>query len=610
MTALNLNTFGGEVPRVSDRLLPGNKASTATNCKLLNGELSGINEPEVVKDFPNFSGTLKSAFRIPGNEVANVWLGFASTDVDLVRGPLVNDAYSRYYWTEPNKNISYNTLGRMEGELAAYELGIQGPGLAPSVVVTGGSGDTETRAYVYTFVTDFGEESQPSPPATVTGYVNATSWDLSNILTTIPNHTSRAPASTVRIYRTITGQSSASYYKVADVALGTSTYSDSEASLDVVRNPLLKSTLWAPPVSKIQGLVSLPGGYLAAFKGRDIYFSEAYRPHAWPVEYTVTVQHAVVGLAVFNNALVILTESEPYIAFGSSPASMSLIKSDVIEPCLSKASISTFEMGVMYCSPNGIILVNATTASGFVNITKKLVERNDWQQNFNPSLVKAAHRGFEYIAFEDTSNGFKFSPDESLGTLVNLDRFLGVENVQTDPLNGDLYLIRRNRVYKWDPANTDQKTYTWTSKIFVVPRPLNMGAFRFKMVTDPISQGSVSLAVDTAFNNARIAFPLSPINSAPVNGVKVKTISGYYGDQNKTPVGGSPLFQLTELGAPGVIFSVYADGVRKYIKTIEDELTHKLPSGFKASTWQFTLTSNTTIYSLEVAETGKELMSV
>ena len=51
---------------------------------------------------------------------------------------------------------------RVDGD--TYGLAVTAPTAALSVAATGsGTGDTATRLYVYTVVTEFGEESEPSP---------------------------------------------------------------------------------------------------------------------------------------------------------------------------------------------------------------------------------------------------------------------------------------------------------------------------------------------------------------------------------------------------------------------------------------------------------------
>ena len=47
MGAIRLTSFGGIVPRTSERLIPDNAAMVATNCDLSSGELQPFVQPSI-----------------------------------------------------------------------------------------------------------------------------------------------------------------------------------------------------------------------------------------------------------------------------------------------------------------------------------------------------------------------------------------------------------------------------------------------------------------------------------------------------------------------------------------------------------------------------------
>jgi hypothetical protein len=121
----------------------------------------------------------------------------------------------------------------------------------------------------------------------------------------------------------------------------------------------------------------------------------------------------------------------------------------------------------------------------------------------------------------------------------------------------------------------------------------------------------------TTFNTERIQTPLNCLNLMPVNGVKVETIPEWAYAQNKSPVGGSPLFQTEaiRLITPAVTVRVWArmqDSTMEEVfsYTLTDEDVYRLPSDFMSDVWQFEFVSNTDIYSFAIAETAKELVQV
>ena len=199
MTFLRLERFGGEAPKISDRLLPEYGAAEARNARLLSGELRGIKQPDRVHRFS--TGPIRNVRRLYKDNGTVVWLGLSAADSDIAKGPLVNDSFDRYYWTGEGAYVSYNSIDRIENGDAAYRLGTPAPATAPTVVVTGGSGESETRAYTYTFINEFGEESAPAPVTQISGFING-SWDLSGLATTAADVASRNPLDAKRIYRT------------------------------------------------------------------------------------------------------------------------------------------------------------------------------------------------------------------------------------------------------------------------------------------------------------------------------------------------------------------------------------------------------------------------
>lgn len=200
MTAVNIKAFRGQIPRISDRLLPSNNASVALNCKITAG---GIEPLAGLEQVYSSSQNIETVFRYRAfvdGAFANNWLTWPE-DVNVIPSPNANDQYGRFYFTsdmyEPRMS-SYNlAINTVPYPTAWYSLGIAAPTVAPSVAHTGGTGATESRSYVYTYVTSFGEESPPSPPSSLyTTYVNAT-WNLTGLQTAPPNSGTVSAATTI-----------------------------------------------------------------------------------------------------------------------------------------------------------------------------------------------------------------------------------------------------------------------------------------------------------------------------------------------------------------------------------------------------------------------------
>jgi hypothetical protein len=364
----------------------------------------------------------------------------------------------------------------------------------------------------------------------------------------------------------------------------------------------------------LQGLTVHPGGFLIGFTGRDLYMSEPYRPHAWPVEYILTAQTEIVGLAIYNNSVVVTTNAHPYVGEGITPISINLQKLDSIEPCLSRRSVVTTLTGVMYASVQGIISIGL---GGLQLATRTLFTRQEWYEKYNPGGVKAVPYGLQYIAFDTPQTGFIFSPAEQLAPLTDIDRFNNVEGIQIDSYTGDVYLVRANRVALWDPIDTIPYSYQWKSKVFDIPTPVNFGALQVKFRNEELEIDQDAVAEYTAFNTIRITTPLNCVNLAPVNTVQTRDIPSFPYAQNKTPTGGSPLFNLTALmvSTPAVTIRVFArrqDSTTEEVfsYTVTDEGVYRLPADFMSDVWQVEIVSNTDVYSFAIAETAKGLAGV
>jgi hypothetical protein len=188
MTAFRIAGFSGLVPRAAKQLLAPNQAQVATNCNLTSGDLRPRNGPLLIFA-PVITNDILAMFRMEkdGNEK---WLAW-DKDVDVARSPIAGNTSRRFYYTgdgEPRvSDYDTATAGVGPYPAACYVLGVTPPITALTASPSGGVGATVSRDYVYTFVTQWGEESAPSPASTVTtGKVDDT-WALSGMDTAPPN---------------------------------------------------------------------------------------------------------------------------------------------------------------------------------------------------------------------------------------------------------------------------------------------------------------------------------------------------------------------------------------------------------------------------------------
>jgi hypothetical protein len=624
MPGVKLEAFQGLIPRVSPRLLPPMAATIAQNTKLLNGEIRGFRALREEADLSSFGADpVRRAYRVPdpegGYAYAEGWLTFDSRDVDVVRSPLKNDSFERYFWAGDGRP-KMNTGNRILDGSDPYYLGIPTPTAGPTVTPPGGS--DETRAYVYTFVSTYGEEGPPSPPTLDDG--NAGTWSLSDIETTVPDSSNRSIAS-VNIYRTVVGQSSANFYYVGSVDFGTATFDDTEDDDTVASNNLLESETFVEPPTDLEGFVAMPNGYMVGWVGRRLVFSEPYRPHAWPVEYELSTEFDIVGLAVWGSTLVVGTESQPYLGQGVNPASFTLEKLDAVEPCLSRRGMVSTVAGAYYPSPNGLVLVND---GGARVITQDILTREEWA-TYGPSNIFAAQLDLQYIAFTSESGGFILNPTEPTARFVTLSGFSGVEGIETDRYTGQVLLLAGNKAMEWDPSGVERLNWRWQSKLYQLPEPVNFGAMRVMFSVDEEDVGSDIEAYYGVYNASLFAAVssgtagqieergLNTFNGSALGGSPAQAdglVAGWSEPENRQPLGGSLLYPIEVLAFQSLAVRVQLktgrEGTIRFDRVIFDEEIVRLPAGYKADLWQVNLSGNTDVYSIQIATTPRSLKAV
>jgi hypothetical protein len=449
MAKISLKAFKGIRPQLAAQLLDTMEAQTAENCKITSGELRPwLNE--VVDSDLELTDLIRTVYLYR----TNYWLEWSS-DVNVVPGPIINDQNYRFYYTGnglPKKsNFTLATTG--SGAMPVKFLPIAAP--MPKAVITasntgGGTGEDRTVVWVWTVLNTFGEESAPSVASNIiTGkqgdtvnlsgmnltWQAGTTYELNDwVVPTTPNtfmyictlagtsHSTEPTWGTTRdadttdnlakwrcydntisakyIYRLNMGEATARYQYVGQITAIQTTYSDSKTDTElgeILRTGYGDYAYWSPPPQGLSGVVSLPGGVLAGFVGKDVYFSEPYYPHAWPEDYVLTMDATVVALAVMENNLVAATDSFPYIITGSHPESMTPIKMPTSLPCVSKRGIAAFPKGVLYPSNSGLILVSEGRAD---LTTDGYFRKEEWAKFFPTTMNGAFHDG-KYFAFFD-----------------------------------------------------------------------------------------------------------------------------------------------------------------------------------------------------------------
>jgi len=464
--AIRIDQFKGIKPLIAANLLGNDEAQVANNCLLDTGSvrpvrgLTSVNTPTKV-------GTKRSIYLFD----SAYWFHWLE-DVDCVRGPVPGDAFHRTYWTgEGVPKMSYSPFAVTGGTnypANSYTLGLPAPANTTTFVISGIPTSTdplmgETWSYVITFVSGVGEESTPSLPTATQDRQPGQTATLSNIpicADAALNVTSK------RIYRRATGSTGGEWLLVNTISNATVTYIDSTDTVHLSVVTLASST-WDAPPADLSGLITLPGGSIAGFRGNEWCSSVPYMPHAWPVGQRITTDMPIVSHGSFGSSVLVTTTGRPYILTGLDPANMSVEKAEIGYSCVSKRG--TVDMGtyVAYPSNEGLIIVGTGIAK---NATIDIYGIDAWKA-MNPSSMEAWNYKGSYVCFYNNGSPGAFMIDPLTGICQTLTGITATAGYN-DPISGNLYLQVGSDICQFNGNPATPLTLTWRSKPFRMLTPL------------------------------------------------------------------------------------------------------------------------------------------
>lgn len=475
---IRLYDFKGANKAARPHLLPQDRAQSATNAKLNRGSIRGFlgksAEHGLVHGLP-----VKGLYRFAGS----YWFEFPS-DINVARGPVAGDTEERTYWTETGQvpRMTYAGLATSGGApypSGYYTLGVPAPTGIPTATLAGTANEDAlvlSRAYIYTYVTAKGEEGPPSPASSVVDWQDGQSVTVSGMGTAGPagnyNITKK------RIYRLNVTDSGAYYQFVDEVTVATDSYSDTVA--DSSLGEVLPSADWDPPPSSMAGMGAHPAGFLFGYQQNELCLSEIGYPHAWPIIYRLTTEYPIKAVVCFGQNLAVLTDGTPYVAAGIDPQAMQLDRLEQTYPCLSHRSAVDMGYAAAYASSMGLVVISG---QGARVVSLDVLTPEQWR-DLNPLSMHAYRWQSFYVCFYDngtTQGGFIISMDGS--DYAELDFY--ADAGWYDKETGDLFLLIGSIVYQWEGAST-RLAYTWKSKLFRYPVPVNLAIGRIIAEAYPV----------------------------------------------------------------------------------------------------------------------------
>lgn len=342
----------------------------------------------------------------------------------------------------------------------------------------------EYRAYAYSYVNQYGEESGLSAPVEI-DVVEGQSVNLS--YTPLPDSSGYCPISFIRIYRTATGSGGTDYSFVDEILVNSTApkYTDIKAG-DELGAPSQSSSFEAPPQT-LRGLCMMGNGILTGFVGNELYFMEPYLPYAYKPNTIKPLPNKIIGICPTDDGLYVTTTAHPYLITGVSPDAMTDRRIPAIQAGVSKGSICSIGATVAYASHDGIVLLRGIDAS--LELSFKFFTRETWRDRYANKLSVMrinAHDGNIVVWFDDGTPGFLIRTEE--GALSMTDLADPIYSAFVYSLADALYVTAGSGVYEFKGSNST-KSFRWTSKDFILPKPANFGCIQI------VGYGSVSFSV-------------------------------------------------------------------------------------------------------------------
>lgn len=427
--------------------------------------------------------------------------------------------------------------------------------------------ESEQRIYCYTLVREIGALQEEGPPSEPSALIAVPPGAKVNVTTSTA--VSRPyigvggmPTTVIakkRLYRSLGGSRSASFSFVAEIPATQASFIDTldESALGEV----LATDDYDLPVEQLRGLVALPNGVLAGYKGNVLHLSEPYQPSFWPSKYRRTLNHEIVGLGVFGDTIVCCTKANPVLVQGIDPGGMSDLMLDQVFPAVDETAICSSGFAVFYVSSVGIVQVDA---NGARVITASHYTPKQWQA----IVGSAVTRGAVHAAWWDnrlvarigaTSYVVTFNGDGDV-EITTLGAAHGggfaPSCFTVDRAAEALYFMQsgagpsQRMLHRFDPPTGSAPIpFTWRSRIFHLPREVNMAAMQ-------------------VFATA------------------------YHGGSNILTV------------------KVIADGVDRLTANVTSQNPIRLPGGFLARDWQVEVTGNVELEAVHLADNVRELRDI
>jgi hypothetical protein len=353
-----------------------------------------------------------------------------------------------------------------------------------------------SAAYIYTYVTDRGEESAPSAASelvdrdqndTVTVYVNQP--PAGRYVTHIRLYRSATGSGDNADWQMVPNPADAMGWPVASLPVVGGQYTIQDDVPTASLTDTCPSLTWDEPPADFRGAVSMGNGITVGYSGNTIIPSEPYAAWAYPTEYRKSTSHPIVGMVALDQLLVVGTHGPLKLLYGSSSDQLTEIVHTSGQSVVSARSMVAMSMGVViFASPDGLCSVDS--AGRVELLTANHFTREDWQA-LTPSSIFAAELEGSYIFHVPAGYCYLFNPRD--GKLTKLA--VTGSSFYSDRLTDTLYMASGTTLLALG-AGSGRRTGQWKSKRMVLPKWSSFGWLQVRGEVDADAPAVVRLYRD------------------------------------------------------------------------------------------------------------------
>ena len=462
---IHIDKFGGIIPRQPEHSLDITQATIAHDVRLRRNRIEAWRE-------------LEPLFTAPGSARMVYMFGCCP----LYFPSIVNIAYispdwARMYITGNSSTPQELVLDADNNcKMSFSRMGVPAPSTALTASCTQNcSRASDARAYVYTFVNRWGEESAPSFVSNTITIDDGEPVRLTNFANPPANFNIRE----INLYRAVTGFReqnvqqqvfNTTFLWVATLPAGIVEYTDDLPMTEV--GPVLETDKVRMPPDGLSNIISLENTIqLCGTVKNKLFFTEPFQPYNWPVQYELTLDDPVVHMGVSHGKLYITTDSFPYIVDpphceGGDCAQIHKLSTALPDiGCVYAHSHLATAYGYIYPSYSGLVLLKPDGSYTF--LTARWFSPEDWRLLQPHTTRLGLYENYLFIITDKAS--FILNIDRtSFGDLEGCE-LTTISDRPTDLVSsntGELLLLTNNVLYAWDRGMT-YRPYYWESRELV-----------------------------------------------------------------------------------------------------------------------------------------------